>query len=154
MLPIYNDGVAIVINLKKPIKYKKNKASYPSSLYKPNFIHQIDLLFLPYNEDNQHRYASDSVVIDMSSRLIDAEASETKNSKSVTEAIKKIYKRGLSKQPTQIDSDSGSEFKGEFESYLKQKNIKHKVALPNKHSKLLSQKMQIIESLNHYLKEC
>jgi hypothetical protein len=28
--------------LKKPIKDKKNKSTYPSTLYKPNFIHQID----------------------------------------------------------------------------------------------------------------
>ena len=56
--------------LKKPIKDKTNKSTYPSTLYKPNFIHQLDLLFLPYNEDNKHRYAL--VVIDMSTRLIDS----------------------------------------------------------------------------------
>ena len=28
---------------------KKNKSKFPTTLYKPNFIHQIDLLFLPYN---------------------------------------------------------------------------------------------------------
>ena len=33
--------------LKKPIKDKTNKSTYPSTLYKPNFIHQLDLLFLP-----------------------------------------------------------------------------------------------------------
>jgi Chromo (CHRromatin Organisation MOdifier) domain len=38
--------------------------------------------------------------------------------------------------PSQIDSDSGSEFKGDFHQYLKQHNIKHKVALPNRHSQV------------------
>jgi hypothetical protein len=103
--------------LKKPVKDKKNKSTFPSTLYEPNFIHQIDLLFLPYDEYNKDRYAL--VVIDMSTRLIDAQPIKTKDSKSVVEAITKIYKRGLLKQPSQIDSDSGSEFKGEFEIYLK-----------------------------------
>jgi len=120
--------------LKKPKKDKQNKTSYPSTIYEPNFIHQIDLLFLPYSEDHKDKYAL--IVIDMSTRLIDGEALKDKNSKSVTEAIKKIYKRGLLKQPSQIDSDSGSEFKGEFEKYLKQNNIKHKIALPNRHSQV------------------
>jgi hypothetical protein len=56
--------------LKKPVKDKKSKSIYPTTLYKKDFIHQIDLLFLPYNEDNKERYAL--VVIDMSTRLIDA----------------------------------------------------------------------------------
>ena len=120
--------------LKKPIKDKTNKSTYPSTLYKPNFIHQLDLLFLPYNEDNKHRYAL--VVIDMSTRLIDSEPLKNKDSKSVVDAIKKIYKRNILNMPSQIDSDSGSEFKGDFHQYLKQHNIKHKVALPNRHSQV------------------
>ena len=120
--------------LKKPVKDKKSKSTYPTTLYKKDFIHQIDLLFLPYNEDNKERYAL--VVIDMSTRLIDAEPMKNKDSKSVVEAIKKIYKRNILNMPSQIDSDSGSEFKGDFEVYLKQNNIKHKIALPNRHSQV------------------
>jgi hypothetical protein len=55
--------------LKKPVKDKTNKSTYPTTLYKKDFIHQIDLLFLHYNEDNKHRYAL--VVIDISTRLIE-----------------------------------------------------------------------------------
>ena len=120
--------------LKKPVKDKKSKSTYPTTLYKKDFIHQIDLLFLPYNEDNKERYAL--VVIDMSTRLIDAQPLKNKDSKSVVEAIKKIYKRNILNMPSQIDSDSGSEFKGDFEVYLKQNNIKHKIALPNRHSQV------------------
>jgi hypothetical protein len=72
----------------------------------------------------------------MSTRLIDSEPIKNKDSKSVVEAIQKIYKRNILKQPSQIDSDSGSEFKKDFEVYLKQNNIKHKVALPNRHSQV------------------
>ena len=43
--------------LKKPQKDKKNKSTFPTTLYKPNFIHQIDLLFLPYDEYNKERYS-------------------------------------------------------------------------------------------------
>ena len=120
--------------LKKPQKDKKNKSTFPTTLYKPNFIHQIDLLFLPYDEYNKERYSL--VVIDMSTRLIDAEPIKSKDSKSVVDAIKKIYKRKILKQPSQIDSDSGSEFQGEFKTYLKENNIKHKIALPNRHSQI------------------
>ena len=120
--------------LKKPQKDKKNKSIFPSTLYSPNFIHQIDLLFLPYSEDHKDRYAL--VVIDMSTRLIDAQPIKSKDSKSVVLAIKQIYKRKILSIPSQIDSDSGSEFQGEFKTYLKENNIKHKVALPNRHSQV------------------
>ena len=70
--------------LKKPQKDKKNKSTFPTTLYKPNFIHQIDLLFLPYDEYNKERYSL--VVIDMSTRLIDAEPIKSKDSKSVVDA--------------------------------------------------------------------
>ena len=129
--------------LKKPIKDKRNKSTYPTTLYKKDFIHQLDLLVLPYSDDHKERYAL--VVIDMSSRLIDAEPLKNKDSKSVVDAIKKIYKRNILKQPSQIDTDSGSEFKGDFHQYLKQNNIKHKVALPNRHSQVGLAEMQTSE---------
>ena len=72
----------------------------------------------------------------MSTRLIDAEPIKSKDSKSVVFAIKQIYKRKLLSIPSQIDSDSGSEFKRDFEIYLKENNIKHKTALPNRHSQV------------------
>ena len=72
----------------------------------------------------------------MSTRLIDAQPIKSKDSKSVVESIKKMYKRKILSIPSQIDSDSGSEFKGAFEVYLKENNIKHKVALPNRHSQV------------------
>jgi len=31
--------------LKKPVKDKKSKSTYPTTLYKKDFIHQIDLYF-------------------------------------------------------------------------------------------------------------
>ena len=118
--------------LKKPIR-DNNKSIYPN-IYEKNFIHQLDILFLPYSEDHHERYAL--VCIDMSSRLIDAEPLKNKDSKSVVDALKKIYKRKIISKPNQIDTDAGTEFKGDFHTYLMSNNIKHKVALVNRHSQV------------------
>ena len=120
--------------LTKPRRDKKNLAHYPTTQYEKDFIHQIDILFMPYDEHNKERYAL--VCIDMSSRLIDAEPLKNKDSPSVVSGLKQIYKRKILKQPNQIDTDAGSEFKGAFHTYLMSNNIKHKVALPNRHSQV------------------
>ena len=120
--------------LTKPRRDKKNLTHYPTTQYEKDFIHQIDILFMPYDEHNKERYAL--VCIDMSSRLIDAEPLKNKDSSSVVSGLKQIYKRKILKQPNQIDTDAGSEFKGVFHTYLMSNNIKHKVALPNRHSQV------------------
>ena len=120
--------------LTKPRRDKKNLTHYPTTQYEKDFIHQIDILFMPYDEHNKERYAL--VCIDMSSRLIDAEPLKNKDSPSVVSGLKQIYKRKILKQPNQIDTDAGSEFKGAFHTYLMSNNIKHKVALPNRHSQV------------------
>ena len=120
--------------LTKPRRDKKNLTHYPTTQYEKDFIHQIDILFMPYDEHNKERYAL--VCIDMSSRLIDAEPLKNKDSSSVVSGLKQIYKRKILKQPNQIDTDAGSEFKGAFHTYLMSNNIKHKVALPNRHSQV------------------
>ena len=120
--------------LKKPIRDKDNLSHYPTTQYPKNFIHQIDILYMPYDEDNKERYAL--VCIDMTSRMIDAEPLKNKDSSSVVSGIKQIYKRKILNKPNQIDTDAGSEFKGAFHKYLMSNNIKHKVALPNRHSQV------------------
>ena len=120
--------------LTKPRRDKKNLTKYPTTQYVKDFIHQLDILFMPYDEHNKERYAL--VCIDMSSRLIDAEPLKNKDSSSVVSGLKQIYKRKILKQPNQIDTDAGSEFKGAFHTYLMSNNIKHKVALPNRHSQV------------------
>ena len=120
--------------LTKPRRDKKNLTHYPTTQYEKDFIHQIDILFMPYDEHNKERYAL--VCIDMSSRLIDAEPLKNKDSSSVVSGLKQIYKRKILNKPNQIDTDAGSEFKGVFHKYLMSNNIKHKVALPNRHSQV------------------
>lgn len=120
--------------LTKPRRDKKNLTHYPTTQYEKDFIHQIDILFMPYDEHNKERYAL--VCIDMSSRLIDAEPLKNKDSSSVVSGLKQIYKRKILKQPNQIDTDAGSEFKGAFHTFLMLNNIKHKIALPNRHSQV------------------
>ena len=96
--------------LTKPRRDKKNLTHYPTTQYEKDFIHQIDILFMPYDQHNKERYAL--VCTDMSSRLIDAEPLKNKDSSSVVSGLKQIYKRKILKQPNQIDTDAGSEFKG------------------------------------------
>ncbi len=109
---------------------------------------------MPYDEDNKERYAL--VCIDMTSRMIDAEPLKNEDSSSVVLGLKRIYKRKLLNKPNQIDTDSGSEFKGAFYTYLMSNNIKHKVALPNRHSQLalVENAKKRIAILNHYLNAC
>ena len=73
--------------LRKPVIDKKNKSKFPTTLYKPNFIHQIHLLFLPYNKDHKERYAI--VAIDMSTRLIDSEPIKKQRFEKCCRIIKK-----------------------------------------------------------------
>ncbi len=120
--------------LTKVKRDKNNLRHYPTTQYAKDFIHQLDILFMPYDEHNKERYAL--VCIDMTSRMIDAEPLKNKDSSSVVLGLKRIYKRKLLNQPNQIDTDAGSEFKGDFHKYLMSNNIKHKVALPNRHSQV------------------
>lgn len=115
---------------KKASKTKKENAStFPSDL-PANMVHQMDVLFLP--DDEGYKYAL--VAVDLGSRATDAEPLKKLDSQSVLDAILKIYKRGILKQPTQtIQVDMGSEFKSVFKQYFENKNINLRVAQVNRH---------------------
>jgi hypothetical protein len=81
----------------------------------PNGSHQADLLFLP--DDDGYKYCL--VVVDLATRKTDAQPLKTKTSKSVLEAMKKIYKGKYLKLPHYLEVDDGTEFKGEFADYYK-----------------------------------
>lgn len=108
---------------------KRNRSHYPD--FRNNYFHQADLLFLP--DDDGFKYAL--VVVDVGSRLVDAEPLKTKTPKEIIKAFKKIYKRDILEPPTNIMSvDAGSEFKGDVKKYFEiDLGVNVKVAKPGRH---------------------
>lgn len=83
-----------------------------------NQTQQADLLFLP--DDNGYKYAL--VVVDLGSRLTDAEPLKNKDADTVRDAFKTIYKRGILKIPKRLEVDPGGEFKGATKRYFESKD--------------------------------
>ena len=104
-----------------------------------NNCHQADLLFLP--SDRGYKYLL--VVVDICTRLIDAEQIKDKNASSVVKAFKKNYNRDILDIPTNINCDAGTEFHGETKKYFDDFNINVKYADPNRH-----RQQGIVESAN------
>lgn len=112
---------------KRVVPERKGKAPTISNPpdHKPNIIHQADILYMP----NDNGYLYGLTVVDTGSRLTDVEPLKDKSAKSVLEAIKRIYKRGIIKEPAlSIEVDNGSEFKKEFKKYFDDKDIYIRVA--------------------------
>ena len=108
--------------------------------HKPNQIHQADLLYLPV--DTGYMYGL--TVVDTGSRLTDCEPMKDKKALTTLNALKKIYDRGILKIPeVSIEVDAGSEFKGVFAKYFKDKSINVRVAQTGR-----SRQQGLVESRN------
>jgi hypothetical protein len=93
--------------------------------HEPNQIHQCDLLVMP--NDKGFRYGL--TVVDTGSRLTDVEPMKEKKASDALDAIKRIYKRGILKTPVlSIQVDNGSEFKGVFAKFFRDKDVYVRVA--------------------------
>ena len=90
----------------------------------PNKIHQADLLFLPHDIVNRKTYKYALVVIDIASRYKDAEPLLSKESKNVSLAFQKIYKRSSLTWPETLMVDPGKEFMGDLSQLMKKHNVK------------------------------
>ena len=89
------------------------------------------------------------VIVDLASDKFDIEPIKNKDSSTVLNAMKKIYARGILKQPySSLKTDSGTEFKGVFHKWLWDNDIFHKVGSPNRHKALAN-----VENLNRQLGE-
>ena len=97
--------------------------------FQRNHTHQADLLFLP--QDKTFKYLL--VVVDESSRLVDAEPVKDKESAHIVKAFIKIYSRTILNKPKHIELDSGKEFKGDTSTYFKNLNITIRYAETNRH---------------------
>ena len=98
----------------KPIKDTREETPHFQRNYPKDFIHQADLLYLPHEKGSKYVIT----VVDMSSRLVDAEPLKKRDADSVIEAIKIIYKRNILSMPKEMQTDAGAEFKGNFNAWL------------------------------------
>ena len=110
--------------------------------YPKDFKHQIDLLYLP--DDNGKRYAL--VVVDVGTRICDAQPMATRSPPDTIRALEAIYKRGILKQPSMLYFDNGSEFKGAFLPYLRQHDILYRVSKTARH-----RQTSLVENRNKFI---
>jgi len=103
-----------------------------------------DLLFLPKTPEN-YKYLL--VITDIYNSKFDIEPIKNKESKTVLNALLKIFKRDyIDKPKASISTDAGSEFKNVFNDYLNKNNIYHKIASTSRHTQQAN-----VESLNRIL---
>jgi len=121
----------IVDNLFKTVKKNKKENATKFDQYSPNFIYQADLLFLP--NDNGYKYAL--VVVDIGSRIVDAEPLKTKQAEEIMKAFNEIFSRKpLQKKPKIVEVDAGTEFKGDVKKNLINQNIIVRTKKPYRHN--------------------
>jgi len=102
---------------------------------------------ITYNTSNiQTGYKYLLVVVDDHSRKCDAEPLRDKNSQSVINAYKLIYKRKILLIPKLMEVDAGTEFKGDVAKYLESLDIKIRVAEAARH-----RQQAIVERRNHLI---
>lgn len=109
---------------------EKGKQRPKLRAFTPNVTHQMDILYMP--NDKGYKYAL--VIVDVNTRLADAEALKTHSSGEVVKAIEKIYGRKILTLPKMfINVDNGSEFKGEFTKWAKSKKLAVRIGMTNRH---------------------
>lgn len=97
-----------------------------------DFNLMADILYLPKTKKD-FKYLL--VIVDLASKEVDFEPVKSLESSIILNATKKIFKRQYINEPyASINTDAGIEFKSVFHQFFKNKNIYHKVALPNRHT--------------------
>jgi hypothetical protein len=76
---------------------------------------QVDTLY--FANDNGFKYIL--VIVDVATRLCDAQPMKTRDAKTTVKALEKIFKRGIVKRPKRLEVDQGTEFKGDFDKHFK-----------------------------------
>ena len=107
------------------------------------YNYMADLLYLP--DDDGYKYLL--VMTDVITHAFDIEPIKNKESSTVLQAMKDIFKRKYLKKPkASLRTDNGTEFKGVFHKYLYDNNIYQSYSFPYRHSQLSA-----VESLNNTL---
>ena len=115
----------------KPKKEKKSER--PRILvWKANAVHQADLLEMPIDPITSKYILT---VVDIATRITDAEPLNTKKAEDVLKAFKIIYKRGRLKPPSvRLEVDDGGEFKSVVKEYfVKEIGVLVKYGKPGRH---------------------
>ena len=109
-----------------------------------NYNFEADLLHLPKTSKGlQYLF----VITDLANNKFDIEPMKNKSSTDCVEAFKKILKRTyIGKPQISLRTDNGTEFKKEFDTFLKKVDVLHLTTLPYRH-----QQMANAESLNRQL---
>lgn len=109
-----------------------------------HFNYMADLLELPLTKDG-YRYCF--VIVDLATNTFDIEPIKNKESNTVLNAMKSVFKRKiLTKPEMSLTTDGGTEFKSVFHKWLEDQEINHKTARPYRHKQLAN-----VESLNKQL---
>ncbi|MDX9924329.1 MAG: hypothetical protein RBS48_06145 [Ignavibacteriaceae bacterium] len=129
-------------NLLRVPKREDKKATTSFALVDKNRTHQADLLTMP----DDGGFKSILTVVDVGTRLVDAEPLKEKTALTVRNAFEKIYKRNILNVPQRLEVDQGSEFKKEVASYFDQEQTHIRRGKAGRH------KMQgIVERYNQLL---
>ena len=125
-------------------KQKKYNSVRSKTVQKEDYNFMADLLFLPTTKE---KYKYLFVIVDLFSREFDIEPIKTKTPEAVLKAYLACIKRKhINLAYASIKTDSGNEFKGVFQAYLKKNNIMKKTGIANRHTQLST-----VESLNKQL---
>ena len=120
-----------------------NKVKNNIPLY-PNMNEQMDLLHLPETKEG-FKYLL--VIVDLASDKFDVEPIKKTNSKTILDAMLKIFARPYVKKPwASLRMDNGAEFKKDVKEWLYNNNIVARYAMPYRHKQLGS-----VENLNKQL---
>ena len=145
---------------KQALEFLKKQAVWqiylpaPKKIIRPSFdvstineVHQADLLFLPHDKVGRKTYKYALTLVDVASRYKEAEPLTSKDSKEVTQAFEKIYKRHL-KYPKLLQVDPGREFMGAVTQLME----KHKVKIRRGRREIHRDQI-IVERFNRTLAE-
>jgi hypothetical protein len=129
----------------KPVKIKKQFSKVKDNIpLKADYNFMADLLELP---ETKKGFKYLLVVVDLATDEFDIEPIKNKESLTVVDAIKKMFKRRYIKTPyASIKTDGGSEFKDAFEKYCYENGILHKIGISGRHQQLSN-----VERLNREL---
>ncbi len=118
------------------------------SMAVPNEMHQIDLLFLPYDKVGRKEYKYAMTVVDVATRFKEAEPLTNKTSTQVADALARVYARSPLTWPKLLKVDAGKEFHGVFKKLAEEKKVTIQVGEPGNH-----RAQAIVERFNRTLAE-
>ena len=128
--------------------YTPRPTSMNTDAVAPNIVHEMDILYLPWDTVKRKVYKYAVTVVDVGSRYKEAEPITSKTALQALGAVKAIYARSPLKRPSLLKVDSGSEFKGEFKNWITSKGTTLQVGTPNVH-----RSQGIVERFNRTLAE-